>query len=175
VTIDVGRIELVVGDITDQPDLDVVVNAANAHLLPGGGVAGAIHTAAGPGLVDECRPLAPIVPGACVATGAHRLPNRAVIHCLGPVHGHDEPAAELLGRCYRGALQLADRSGWRSIGFPAISTGVFGYPRDEAAEVALATIVATLPTLTSVELTRMVLFSSDDLAAHRRALRRHAG
>jgi O-acetyl-ADP-ribose deacetylase len=175
VDIDEVRVELVVGDITAQPDLDAVVNAANAQLLPGGGVAGAIHAAAGPGLVEECRPLAPIAPGGSVLTGAHGLPNRAVIHCLGPVYGHDEPAAELLARCYRGALELADGSGLRSIGFPALSTGVFGYPRDPAAEVAVRTILATSPSLATVRTVRMVLFSGDDLAAHRRALRRLAG
>src|SRR5690606_4308840 len=102
------RLELVTGDITAQPDLDAVVNAANARLRPGGGVAGAIHRAAGPGLAAECEPLAPIEPGACVITGAHDLPNRRVLHCLGPVYGSDEPAAELLSSCYLEALLLAD-------------------------------------------------------------------
>jgi O-acetyl-ADP-ribose deacetylase len=169
------RFELVVGDITHQPDVEAVVNAANAQLRPGGGVAGAIHAAAGPGLVEECRPLAPLAPGGCVLTGAHRLPNRSVIHCLGPVHGRDEPSDELLASCYRGALELADRSGLRSIAFPALSTGVFGYPRDEAAEVAVSTIVEAVATLTTVRTVRMVLFSEADLTAHRQALRRRTG
>lgn len=109
-------IELVTGDIADQPEADAVVNAANAQLETGGGVAGAIHRAAGTGLAEECRPLAPIAPGECVITGAHRLPNRHVIHCLGPVYGRDDPAEKLLASCYRRALELADREGlcrWR--------------------------------------------------------------
>jgi O-acetyl-ADP-ribose deacetylase len=113
-------VELVTGDIAAQPDLDAVVNAANAQLRIGGGVAGALHRAAGPGLEAECRPLAPIRPGAAVITGGHQLPNRYVIHCLGPVYGHDEPAAALLASCYREALRLADANDIRTIGFPAI-------------------------------------------------------
>jgi O-acetyl-ADP-ribose deacetylase (regulator of RNase III) len=134
-------------------------------------VAGAIHRAAGPGLAEECAPLAPIAPGTCVMTSAHRLPNRHVIHCLGPVYGEDEPAGELLASCYRQALRLADQAGLTSIAFPAISTGVFGYPMAEAARIALSTIAEVAPTLTSVRLVRMVLYSDSDLEAHRRALR----
>lgn len=96
-------IECVQDDIVHQPDVDVIVNAANAALLPGGGVAGAIHRAAGPGLSAECRPLAPISPGQAVLTGGHRLPNRYVVHCLGPVYGRDEPADALLASCYEQA------------------------------------------------------------------------
>lgn len=164
-------LELVEGDIAAQQDIDAVVNAANAQLRPGGGVAGAIHRAAGPGLARECAPLAPIAPGTCVMTSAHALPNRNVIHCLGPVYGRDEPAAELLASCYREALRLADEAGLRSIAFPAISTGVFGYPVAEAAGIALSTIAEIAPTLSSVRLVRMVLYSDSDLEAHRRALR----
>ncbi|MCF8095488.1 MAG: macro domain-containing protein, partial [Desulfobacteraceae bacterium] len=87
-----GTIECVQGDIANQPDVDAIVNAANAELRPGGGVAGAIHRAAGPGLEEECRPLAPILPGQAVITGAHNLPNSHVIHCLGPVYGIDKPS-----------------------------------------------------------------------------------
>lgn len=163
-------LELVRGDITAQPDLDAIVNAANAQLAPGGGVAGAIHRAAGPGLAAECRPLAPIRPGQAVITGGHRLPNAHVIHCLGPVYGVDEPAAELLASCYREALQLADANGLTSIGFPAISTGIFGYPVEQAARVALGTIKDTAPDLTSIRLVRMVLFAESDLDVHRAAL-----
>src|SRR5690606_38570363 len=134
-------VECVVGDIVAQSDIDAVVNAANAQLRSGGGVAGALHRAAGPGLEAECRPLAPIRPGQAVITGAHRLPNRHVIHCLGPVYGHDEPATELLADCYRNALRLAEQHGVRSIGFPSISTGAFGYPLPEAAAVAVRTVV----------------------------------
>jgi O-acetyl-ADP-ribose deacetylase len=160
------RVECQVGDILGQPDIDAVVNAANAHLMPGGGVAGAIHRAAGPALADECRPLAPIRPGDAVLTGAHRLPNRYVIHCLGPVYGSDEPADELLASCYRQALRLAEQHGAASIAFPAISTGAFGYPREAAAQVALATVAAEAPMLRSVRRIRFVLFSQEDLKVY---------
>lgn len=163
-------IELVTGDIADQPDIDAVVNAANAQLQIGGGVAGAIHRAAGPGLAEECGPLAPIAPGECVITGAHRLPNRHVIHCLGPVYGRDEPAEELLASCYRRALELADRQGLSSVGFPALSTGAFGYPMEEAARVALSTTIDMAPTLDSVRLIRFVLYSPQDLDFHTEVL-----
>ncbi len=159
-------IELVTGDIADQPDVDAVVNAANAQLQIGGGVAGAIHRTAGPGLAEECRPLAPIAPGECVITGAHQLPNRHVIHCLGPVYGRDEPAEELLAHCYRRALDLADRNGLSSVAFPALSTGAFGYPMEEAARVALTTVIDMAPTLDSVRLIRFVLYSPQDLDVH---------
>jgi O-acetyl-ADP-ribose deacetylase (regulator of RNase III) len=159
-------IECVQGDIVRQPDVDAIVNAANAELLPGGGVAGAIHRAAGPGLAAECRPLAPIDPGQAVITGGHRLPNRYVIHCLGPVYGHDEPSDRLLASCYERALKLADDHGAASIAFPAISTGIFGYPMREAAAVALGTVVAQAGTLNSVTLIRFVLHASGDLKIH---------
>ena len=165
-------IEMVSGDITRQPDVDCVVNAANAQLLPGGGVAGAIHRAAGPGLKEECRPLAPIRPGQAVITGGHGLPNKYVIHCLGPVYGHDEPAEVLLGDCYRNALRLADDQGIGSIAFPSISTGVFGYPMGEAAEVAVGTVAREAPGLHQVRLVRFVLFGPEALAIHETALQR---
>ncbi|EKF73702.1 Appr-1-p processing protein [Alcanivorax hongdengensis A-11-3] len=157
-------LETVQGDITRQDDLDAVVNAANARLRPGGGVAGAIHRAAGPGLARECEALAPIQPGQAVITAGHDLPNRHVIHCLGPVYGLDEPADQLLAACYRRALQLADEAGLTSIGFPAISTGVFGYPMAPAARVALYAVAAKADSLTSVKLVRFVLFAREDLA-----------
>lgn len=166
-------VDLVQGDITAQPGFDAIVNAANAQLLPGGGVAGAIHRAAGPGLAKECRPLAPLRPGECVLTGGHALPNR-VIHCLGPVYGVDEPAAELLASCYRRALELAEASGLRSVAFPAISTGVFGYPLEQAADVALRTIAELAPSLQRVRTVRFVLRGAPALDAHKRALQRLA-
>ena len=163
-------IECVQGDIADQPDMDAIVNAANARLMPGSGVAGAIHSAAGPGLAEECQPLAPITPGQAVMTGGHDLPNRKVIHCLGPVFGVDEPSDRLLGDCYRNALRLADAEGLASVAFPAISTGVFGYPLAEAAKVAAAAIRDAVPGLSSVRRIRFVLFSESDLNEFRRAL-----
>jgi O-acetyl-ADP-ribose deacetylase len=165
-------IELVVGNIVAQPDVDAVVNAANAQLLPGGGVAGAIHRAAGPRLADECRPLAPISPGEAVITEGHRLLNRHVIHCLGPVYGRDRPEQELLAACYRNALELADRRPCRSVAFPAISTGVFGYPMEAAAEVALATVLEVAPELDSVRCVRFVLTGAEALRLHDEVLQR---
>jgi len=173
--IDGAAVEVVRGDITAQPDVEAVVNAANAQLMPGGGVAGAIHREAGPGLAEECRPLAPISPGQSVITSGHRLPNDHVIHCLGPVYGVDEPVGRLLADCYRSALELADDEGLASVAFPAISTGAFGYPAGEAAGIALSTIVEVLPTLGHVRLVRMVLFGRDDHELHRGELERLTG
>lgn len=164
------RIDLQQGDIASQRDMSAIVNAANAQLRIGGGVAGAIHRAAGPGLTEECRPLAPIRPGEAVITGAHDLPNDHVIHCLGPVYGHDTPEDALLAACYRNALRLAEATGINSIAFPAISTGAFGYPFDAATDIALATVRETASTLDRVKHIRFVLFSPQDLEIYRRKL-----
>ena len=163
-------VECVRGDITSQEDVAAIVNAANAELRSGGGVAGAIHRAAGPGLAEEARPLAPISPGEAVITGAHDLPNRHVIHTLGPVYGQDRPEAELLASCYRNSLALAEEKGIDSVAFPAISTGIFGYPVEEAARVALGTVVEAAERLESVRLVRFVLFGEKDLEVHERIL-----
>ena len=163
-------IECVRSNIVEQPDLDAIVNAANAQLRRGGGVAGAIHRAAGPGLEAECRPLAPIKPGEAVISGGHNLPNPYVIHCLGPVYGRDKPEEVLLADCYRNALRLADEKGLKSVGFPAISTGIFGYPVKEAAAVACRAVADTAPSLKHVRTVRFVLFSEGDLALHWEAL-----
>ena len=168
--IDQVTLELTVGDITAQDDLDAVVNAANAQLRTGGGVAGAIHAAAGPGLAEECAPLAPIEPGQAVITSGHGLPNPHVIHVLGPVYGRDEPADRLLARCYTQALARAEEAGLRSVGFPAISTGAFGYPLDDAAAVAVDAVRGAVDALGTVRLVRFVLFDERALEAHRRAL-----
>lgn len=164
------RIECVDGDITAQDDFDAVVNAANAELKSGGGVAGAIHRAAGPGLAEETRSMAPIAPGEAVISGGHELPNDHVIHCLGPVYGEDEPADELLESCYRNALRLAEENDLRSVAFPAISTGAFGYPVEDAARVALETVMDRAPELESVEWIRFVLFDQEALEVHERVL-----
>jgi O-acetyl-ADP-ribose deacetylase (regulator of RNase III) len=164
------RIECVAGDITRQDGFDAVVNAANAQLLPGGGVAGAIHRAAGPGLALECGPLAPIRPGQAVITGGHRLPNPFVIHCLGPVYGQDEPSDELLADCYRNALRLADENRLASIAFPAISTGIFGYPSAAAAEVAVGAVAEAAASLEHVYVVRFVLHDDGALRIHENAL-----
>ena len=163
-------VECVRGDITSQDDVAAIVNAANAELRSGGGVAGAIHRAAGPGLEEEARPLAPIGPGEAVMTGGHDLPNRHVIHTLGPVYGRDRPEAELLADCYKNSLALAEESGIDSIAFPAISTGIFGYPVREAAEVALRAVVEETERLEHVRLIRFVLFAEEDLEVHERVL-----
>lgn len=165
-------IECVKGDISAQEGFAAIVNAANSLLTPGGGVSGAIHRAAGPGLAAECAPLAPIGPGEAVITGGHGLPNRYVIHCLGPVYGRDEPSAGILAACYRSSLRLAEHRKVDSIAFPAISTGIFGYPLEEAAEVALKTVLDKAPSLAHVKRIRFVLYSTADLEVHDRALSR---
>jgi len=163
-------IECIKGDIVSQPDITAIVNAANAQLKMGGGVAGAIHRAAGPGLEEECRPLAPIKPGERVITGGHRLPNRYVIHCLGPIYGVNKPENELLASCYRNVLKLAEEHKIDSIAFPAISTGAFSYPIEEATEVAFKTIMEILPKLQYVKKIRFVLHNSRDLEIYEKTL-----
>lgn len=163
-------IELTKGDITNQADIDAIVNAANAELRIGGGVAGAIHRAGDPELEQLTRPLAPISPGEAVITEAPGLPNQYVIHCLGPVYGRDLPSDKLLAGCYRNALQRAEENHITSIAFPAISTGAFGYPMKEAAEIALQTIAEESDTLTLVKLVRFVLWSNDAYRIHKEVL-----
>lgn len=163
-------VECVQGDIAGQDGFDAVVNAANAELQIGGGVAGAIHRAAGPGLAEECRPLAPIQPGEAVITSGHDLPNPRVIHCLGPVYGRDEPSDEFLASCYRRALELADQEGLSSVAFPAISTGAFGFPVEPAARIALETVLDAVPELEAVGRIRFVLYDRSALDVHGRVL-----
>lgn len=163
-------IECVQGNIAAQPDMEAIVNAANAELQMGGGVAGAIHRGAGLGLAKECRKLAPIRPGEAVITGAHNLPNRYVIHCLGPIYGVDEPSDQLLASCYRNALRLAEDNGISSIAFPAISAGAFGYPLQSATRIACNTIFDMLPDLLTVKQIRFVLFSDTDRQLYEQVL-----
>lgn len=151
-------IECLLGNIADQRGIAAVVNAANAKLMSGSGVAGTLHEVAGPALVEECRPMAPISPGQAVITSAGSLANEYVIHCLGPVYGHDRPADSLLASCYRNALYLAEQNLIESIAFPAISTGAFGYPLEPAARVAISTVIDEAARLNSVKLIRFVLF-----------------
>lgn len=165
-------IELRQGDIAKQPDCEAIVNAANAQLESGGGVAGAIHSAAGPDLAKEAGPLAPIQPGEAVITAGYNLPNKYVIHCLGPVYGRDRPEEKLLANCYRNALKLAEENEISSIAFPAISTGIFGYPIEEAARVAFTTIAEQAPILDHVRTVRFVLYSIKDYEVHEKVLKK---
>jgi len=166
-------IECVKGDIAFQTGITAVVNAANAQLKRGGGVAGAIHRAAGPSLEEECKSLAPIKPGEAVITAGYNLPNKYVIHCLGPIYGVDRPEAELLANCYRNALKLTEKYKIDSIAFPAISTGAFNYPVEEAAEIAFKTVLETIPNLKYVKKIRFVLHSELDLKIHEKTLSKH--
>ena len=156
------------GDITIDAEADAIVNAANSGLLGGGGVDGAIHRAAGPELLDECRRLGGCDTGDAKITGAGRLPVRHVIHAVGPVwRGGDAGEPDLLASCHGRAIELAAENGCARVAFPAISTGVYGYPLGEAAPVAVAAVRGAD---TQVELVRFVLFGQDALRAFERAL-----
>lgn len=154
------RLEIERGDITRQA-VDAIANAANAALVGGGGVDGAIHRAAGPGLMAELRERYPdgTPTGTAVATGGHGLPARWVLHAVGPIwRGGDHGEPELLVGAYRSCLVLADELGARSVAFPAISMGVYGYPGQDGARVAVRTVVEHLSSDTEIELVRFVLF-----------------
>jgi O-acetyl-ADP-ribose deacetylase (regulator of RNase III) len=161
-------IEAVRGDITEQ-EVDAIVNAANSSLLGGGGVDGAIHRAGGPAILEECRLLGGCRTGDAKATTGGRLPARWVVHTVGPVwRGGGEGEPELLASCHRRSLEVAAELGCRTVAFPGISTGIYGYPVELASPVAVAAVRAALrPPL---ELVRFVLFSEGHLEAFRRAL-----
>jgi O-acetyl-ADP-ribose deacetylase len=165
-----GKIELARGDIAKQK-VDAIVNAANTTLLGGGGVDGAIHRAAGPELVAECRTLGGCRPGEAKITRGYRLPARFVIHTVGPVwHGgkHGEP--ETLANCYRNSLQIALENRIKTIAFPAISCGAYGYPVQEAAKIALETTGDFLATSDEIQKVIFVLWGEDVYGAYRRLL-----
>ncbi|MBV9162063.1 MAG: O-acetyl-ADP-ribose deacetylase [Pseudonocardiales bacterium] len=162
-----AQITLVRGDITEQ-HVDAVVNAANSSLLGGGGVDGAIHRRGGPAILAECRQLRAgrypggLPVGQAVATSAGELPARWVIHTVGPVYTESEDRSELLASCYRESLWVADELGAQTVAFPAVSAGVYGWPLDDAARIALATVQNTP---TRVREARFVLFSTAVLDA----------
>jgi O-acetyl-ADP-ribose deacetylase (regulator of RNase III) len=163
----VATLEAIRGDITRQA-VDAIVNAANESLLGGGGVDGAIHRAAGPGLRDECRALGGCPTGGARVTGGHRLPARWIIHTVGPVwHGGSRGEPERLESCYRSVLREACRLGVRSIAFPSISTGAYGYPIERAAALAIRTVRDELTREPgSLETVRFVCFSETDLRVY---------
>lgn len=174
-----AKLELVRGDIT-RLEIDAIVNAANSSLMGGGGVDGAIHRAAGPALLDECKRIAeerrnipggPCPAGDAVITGAGNLPCKKVIHTVGPVwrNGGNGEAA-LLASCYRKSLLLAEEAGLKSVAFPNISTGVYGYPKDQAAGVAVEAVRKALPETPGVERVVFVCFDEENFRLYARLL-----
>jgi O-acetyl-ADP-ribose deacetylase (regulator of RNase III) len=170
------QIELVLGDITEQ-EVDAVVNAANSSLMGGGGVDGAIHRRGGPSVLAECKQLRAgdwpdgLPTGKAAVTTGGDLPARSVIHVVGPVYAKSENRSHLLESCYREALRCADEIGARTVAFPAVSAGIYGWPMDDAARIAVTTVRSTP---SKVEQARFVLFSQDAYDAFAEALRQAA-
>lgn len=172
ISINKATLELVQGDITQQA-IDAIVNAANPTLLGGGGVDGAIHRGAGPELLAECRTLGGCETGDAKITKGYNLKAKHVIHTVGPVYRRDGTRApELLASAYRRSLEVASENGLKSVAFPSISTGAYGYPLSEAAPIALGTVRDFLKNHTEIELVRFVLFDGNTLGAYEDALKK---
>ncbi|MFN7986932.1 MAG: O-acetyl-ADP-ribose deacetylase [Thermoanaerobaculia bacterium] len=166
---DAQGLVIVRGDITRER-VDAIVNAANSSLLGGGGVDGAIHAAAGPGLVEECARLGGCPTGEARMTKGYRLPARHVIHTVGPVwHGGSAGEDDALASCYRASLRLAEEAGLASVAFPSISTGIYGFPIERACRIALREIRAFLAVARCVRLVKVVTFGARDLEVYERA------
>ena len=167
------RLQLVEGDITEQ-DTDAIVNAANPSLLGGGGVDGAIHRAAGPGLLEECRKLGGCDTGDARITRGYRLTARNVIHTVGPIYCREGPerSAQLLASAYRRSLEVASDKGIRSVAFPSISTGAYGYPVDQASTIAVQVVFDYLTDHAEIELVRFVLFGRSAYKVYEEAAER---
>jgi len=173
-----AKLEVIRGDITTL-NVDAIVNAANSSLMGGGGVDGAIHRAAGPQLLEECmkiaeerRPGSPCPAGDAVITGAYRLPCKHVIHTVGPVwHGGGQGEAETLASCYRNSLLLAAQTTITSIAFPNISTGVYGYPKDKAAAVAVETVQKTLSETPAIQRVLFVCFDDENFKLYEKLIK----
>lgn len=162
------RLEIVQGDITTQV-VDAIVNAANTSLLGGGGVDGAIHRAAGPELLVECRTLRGCNTGEAKITRGYHLPAKHVIHAVGPIYGTQD-APILLGKAYSNSLEIAGEHHLASVAFPAISTGIYGYPMREAARISLRAVLTYLEHSTTIKIVRFVLFTSEAHAIYREEL-----